>query len=261
MSFNILGNAATATNITWSGITSKPTTRSGYGITDAANSAAPLEAVMSSGTMAASAGLPIMVVSATGLGHAAMMSFHRPGNFAANFGLDTDNVWKVGGWSMGAVSYPIYHAGNPQVNISGNAATATTSAACSGTAANNALLAGSSAQQFNVADGTSGQNAMSYSQVITSAFSILQTWQSFVVGTGRILGTNYTSGAKAITVIVNGASIGSGYLTPTVGGVALASSYANAGYSTAQSIFIVPPNTTYSVAQVNIWSANWFELK
>lgn len=32
---NVLGNAATATNVTWSGITSKPTTVSGFGITDA----------------------------------------------------------------------------------------------------------------------------------------------------------------------------------------------------------------------------------
>ncbi len=30
------GNAATATSVAWSGITSKPTTVSGYGITDAA---------------------------------------------------------------------------------------------------------------------------------------------------------------------------------------------------------------------------------
>jgi hypothetical protein len=33
---------------------------------------------------------------------------------------------------MGANSYPIYHAGNPQVNISGNAATATSSSGCNG---------------------------------------------------------------------------------------------------------------------------------
>jgi hypothetical protein len=34
------GNAATATNVAWSGITSKPTTLSGYGITDAINTSA-----------------------------------------------------------------------------------------------------------------------------------------------------------------------------------------------------------------------------
>lgn len=43
----------------------------------------------------------------------ASMSFHRAGAFAVNFGLDTDNKLKVGGWSMGSV-YEIYHQGNPQ---------------------------------------------------------------------------------------------------------------------------------------------------
>ncbi len=43
---------------------------------------------------------------------AAMLSFHRPGAYAVNFGLDTDNILKVGGWSMGAVSYKIWHEGN-----------------------------------------------------------------------------------------------------------------------------------------------------
>lgn len=47
-----------------------------------------------------------------GTAGAAFMSFHRPGAHAANFGIDTDNVWKVGGWSMGAVAYKLWHEGN-----------------------------------------------------------------------------------------------------------------------------------------------------
>ena len=62
-------------------------------------------------------------------GGSAILSFHRPGSFAANFGLDTDNVWKVGGWSMGAVAYPIYHAGNPQGSVSGSSGSCTGNAA------------------------------------------------------------------------------------------------------------------------------------
>jgi hypothetical protein len=62
-------------------------------------------------------------------GGAAILSFHRPGSFAANFGLDTDNVWKVGGWSMGDVAYPIYHAGNPQGSVSGSSGSCTGNAA------------------------------------------------------------------------------------------------------------------------------------
>jgi uncharacterized small protein (DUF1192 family) len=38
---------------------------------------------------------------------AAMIAFHRPGYYAAYLGLDTDNRWKVGGWSMGADAFPL----------------------------------------------------------------------------------------------------------------------------------------------------------
>lgn len=42
-----------------------------------------------------------IVMTAAGSG-AAFMAFHRPGVYAAYFGLDTDNQWAVGGWSAGA---------------------------------------------------------------------------------------------------------------------------------------------------------------
>ncbi len=45
-------------------------------------------------------------------GSGSIISFHRPGAYAVNFGLDTDNILKVGGWSMGAVAYPILHSNN-----------------------------------------------------------------------------------------------------------------------------------------------------
>jgi hypothetical protein len=40
------------------------------------------------------------------------MAFHRPGQFAGLFGIDTDNQWKIGGWSYGAVSYKVLYEGN-----------------------------------------------------------------------------------------------------------------------------------------------------
>jgi predicted phage tail protein len=43
---------------------------------------------------------------------AAMIEFVRPGLYGVNFGLDSDNQLKVGGVSMGAVAYRIYHEGN-----------------------------------------------------------------------------------------------------------------------------------------------------
>lgn len=42
----------------------------------------------------------------------AVMTFHRPSSFAAFLGLDTDNKLKWGGWSLGAVAYELWHAGN-----------------------------------------------------------------------------------------------------------------------------------------------------
>jgi hypothetical protein len=50
--------------------------------------------------------------SASGAGSASFMTFDRPGLYFANFGIDTDNKWKVGGLSMGANAYEIVHMGN-----------------------------------------------------------------------------------------------------------------------------------------------------
>jgi hypothetical protein len=74
--------------------------------------------------------------------NAAFIAFHRPGVFGAYFGLDSDNQFKVGGWSFLANAYVLLHSANftsysPSltgsgasgtwaINITGNAATATT---------------------------------------------------------------------------------------------------------------------------------------
>lgn len=46
---------------------------------------------------------------------AAMMAFVGPEGYAGYFGLDIDNKWKVGGWSMGEISHQIWHEGNDGV--------------------------------------------------------------------------------------------------------------------------------------------------
>lgn len=72
---------------------------------------------------------------------ASMMSFHRPGSYAINFGLGTDNQLRTGGWSRGG-NYVVLDSGNYTsyaptltgtgasgtwgIAISGNSATATT---------------------------------------------------------------------------------------------------------------------------------------
>lgn len=40
------------------------------------------------------------------------ITFQRVGTYGVNFGLDTDNKLKVGGYTMGNVSYEIWHGGN-----------------------------------------------------------------------------------------------------------------------------------------------------
>ncbi len=75
-------------------------------------------------------------VRSSGSTKAAFIAFHRPGAYAANFGLDTDNNFKVGGWSMGG-PYTLWHAGNfaPSSKIS-NGDTNAVLAATAGGAAN-----------------------------------------------------------------------------------------------------------------------------
>lgn len=94
---NTTGNAATATTATNATQVNSTAQLNGYAISAAA--------ITYNG-----AGGP-MIGQAQGSG-AAMLSFHRPSVYGVNLGLDTDNVLKVGGWSMGAVAYPIIHSNN-----------------------------------------------------------------------------------------------------------------------------------------------------
>jgi hypothetical protein len=63
-------------------------------------------------SLAAGSGEPTFGVRSDGVAaSAAYMTFHRPGAFAANLGLDADNTLKWGGWSYGTVSWKIMHEG------------------------------------------------------------------------------------------------------------------------------------------------------
>lgn len=96
----------------WSAITGKPTTISGYGITDAlAGGAAITTGQPASTALANESGAGALMAQSQGSGAtagAAFFSFHRPGAFAAYFGIDVDNIWKVGGWSYGPNSYAVW---------------------------------------------------------------------------------------------------------------------------------------------------------
>ena len=119
------------------------------------------------------AGGPQVMGSTT---NAAMLSFHRAGTYAVNLGLDTDNVLKVGGWSMGAVAYPIYHAGNP-IALAPPAGTAT-GAPIKLTAGTNLTAPLAGALEYD------GVNAY-FTQDTTQGRGAIPTTQQFVVGTGN----------------------------------------------------------------------------
>lgn len=47
---------------------------------------------------------------------ASMIAFHRSGSFATYLGIDTDNVLRIGGWSLGAAAYKILDVRDYSVN-------------------------------------------------------------------------------------------------------------------------------------------------
>ena len=53
---------------------------------------------------------PLQAYSSNGSG--AIMSFHRGGYYAVNFGLDSDNVMRIGGWSASANRWQLDMSGN-----------------------------------------------------------------------------------------------------------------------------------------------------
>ncbi|WP_211465710.1 hypothetical protein [Collimonas silvisoli] len=57
-------------------------------------------------------GRPTIEVMSKDKADHAYMTFHRPGAFAVHFGLDANNDLSVGGYSMGANAYKLWHAGN-----------------------------------------------------------------------------------------------------------------------------------------------------
>lgn len=55
---------------------------------------------------------PLRISDGGNAAAAAMIAFLREGNFGAYFGLDNDNQWAVGGWSMGKRRFKLWHEGN-----------------------------------------------------------------------------------------------------------------------------------------------------
>ncbi|KAF2406413.1 Phage tail-collar fibre protein [Pseudomonas antarctica] len=137
-------NFATSVTNALAGKAGKATTLGGYGIADAYTKSevnSSLEQFIKGGQSlpaysnlsfsSNNAGMISTIVGNTGSvmvdnggnkDASAVIAFHRVGAFAAYIGLDTDNQWKVGGWSMGAAAHVLWHAGNfnPASKINGD---------------------------------------------------------------------------------------------------------------------------------------------
>ena len=97
---NLNGNASTVTNgVYTTGNQTIAGTKTFTGLIDAFGT--------TGGMSVNNAGNTKLEVRSAGAGNAAYMTFHIPGQFAVRAGLDTDNVFKVGGWSLGNASWPV----------------------------------------------------------------------------------------------------------------------------------------------------------
>jgi hypothetical protein len=105
-------------------------------------------------------------IEVTGNGtNAAFMAFHRPGQWAAYFGLDTDNQFKVGGWSVGAAAYVLLHANNFNTyapTLSGSGANGTWPINITGNCNSASLLGGFGFSSSVVANGIVQRDAYGY---------------------------------------------------------------------------------------------------
>lgn len=141
ITFDAKGRATgtgTAVTITpaFSSITGKPTTLSGYGITDALSSASGntingyIAAVTTVNTAINTLSTGVdLGIEARGNGTGpALITLHRPGVHAAYLGLDIDNKLKYGGWTLGANSYEVLHQGNLPTYLTSTALTGTPTA-------------------------------------------------------------------------------------------------------------------------------------
>lgn len=99
---SVSGNAATVTNGMYTNATQTNTANKSF---QASNSAI------------ANATGALNTLEVIGTGGAAMMTFHRPGVYAAYFGIDSDNQFKYGGWSAGAASYTFVTSANIRPNM------------------------------------------------------------------------------------------------------------------------------------------------
>ena len=166
-------------------------------------------------TIATSTGsLGCIEIKNTGSGNDAFMAFHAGGDFAFYFGLDADsNKLAVGGWSMGANKYAIYHEGNnPSYNDLSNLPTIPTN--------NNQLSngAGYVTSSGNTVIGTDSDINTSGATVIDQLNMTDGVIQSHSTRTMTLANLGYTGATNANYITNNNQlSNGAGYITSVSG--------------------------------------------
>jgi len=143
-----------------------------------------------------------------GAGNDAFMAFHSGGDFACYFGLDADsNKLSVGGWSMGAAKYEIYHSGNKP-------SLATLGYTGASNANNYSLPAGSSSTRggFKIGYSENGKNypveVSSEKMYVNVPWSDTNTNTTYSAGTGISLsGTTFSLTDTASKLSLSGGTM------------------------------------------------------
>ena len=214
MAANVVASSLTSLGVLSSLTSGAATFNSTASFAGIVSSASQIVAILpAASTIAAATTLSggIVVQSNGAVGAAAYMSFHRPGAYLIHMGLDTDNVLKVGGFSMGAVSQALVHAGNVAAyapSPTGVGASGTWAVNISGTASN-ATFANAVAAFPNRVDANAYQvvwsNGLSTSPAYSCAAVTIQSdigrlVAASLVATGRVFGNGAGQGLGSITV-------------------------------------------------------------
>jgi len=204
-------------------------------------------------------------VEVFGSGGAAYMAFHRPGQFATYFGLDSDNQFKFGGWSAGSVAQTFLHSGN-YVNLPVNSlnwknfgaghiiADVSNGLSPSGTAVdrNNAQIRWST--NYPTLMGWNGTNTYGVrvdsalvADFCSTGFGNDQSWKSMIGSRGLNTGHGNNSGRPILVVVNISSSSGVVAVSVSINGVSIHCGSAVVNASHAQITFVVPSGVGYSV--------------
>ena len=254
------GNAATASAVAWSGVSSKPTTVAGYGISDIGSYAPSLTGAGASGSWGIS--VTGNAASASSVGWSGVSS--KP-TTVSGYGISDIGSYAPSLTGSGA------NGSGWAIGITGNAATATTAASCSGnsaTATTAAACSGNAATASAVTwTAISGKPTTTAGFGITDGFAQGQTWQDMTYARSWNVVYQNTSG-KPIMVSVTGQFIYQTWGTcvlhcgPTSSPPAVSGIIAAKGDVDQMMTLIVPNGSYYEIVNttgsVNLLS--WFEL-